>query len=431
MADKKWFTDARFGMFIHFGLYSVAAKGEWYASIQQVSPEKYKEYFETFSPTHYDPAFYAHMAKQAGMKYAVLTAKHHEGFCLFDSAYTDYKSVNTPAGRDLVREYVDAFRAEGLRIGLYYSLVDWHHPDYPAYHDPFHPLRGSNAARNEQCHFDRYLDYMHAQVRELCTNYGKIDLLWLDFSYEGHSGADWRAKELVDMVRSLQPDILINSRLEASGGCLGSLLTDSPSPWAGDFAVPEQIIPPISLKTPAGRPVCWEVCQTLNNSFGYTADDHDYKDAQTCIRQLAECVSKSGNYLLNISPDGNGSVSPETVTLFREIGRWMKYNGESIYGCQEIPLPVSSFGCRVTARDNILYLHVLQQPAGPLPLTGIRPQDIRYARILSNGDEAQILTQGWAAQNYPDYTFISLAPRSNETQPLPDPADTVVKIVLH
>ena len=183
MTDNRWFTDARFGMFIHFGLYSVAAKGEWYASIEQISAEKYRKYFETFDPIRYDPVFYARLAKQAGMKYAVLTAKHHEGFCLFDSACTDYKSVNTPIGRDLIREYTDAFRKEGLRVGIYYSLVDWHHPDYPAFGDPFHPSRNSESARNETCDFNRYLDYMHEQVRELCTNYGKIDLFWFDFSY--------------------------------------------------------------------------------------------------------------------------------------------------------------------------------------------------------------------------------------------------------
>ncbi|GFI18576.1 hypothetical protein IMSAGC009_03752 [Lachnospiraceae bacterium] len=431
MADKKWFTDARFGMFIHFGLYSVAAKGEWYASIGQVPPEKYREYFETFDPVHYDPAYYAHIARQAGMKYAVLTAKHHEGFCLFDSAYTDYKSVNTPIGRDLVREFTDAFRAEGIKVGLYYSLVDWHHPDYPAYKDPFHPLRGSSAALHESCDFDRYLDYMHAQVRELCTNYGKIDLLWFDFSYEGHSGPDWRAQELTKMVKSLQPDILINSRLEASGRCLGSLLTDAPTPWAGDFAVPEQIIPPAPLKTPSNVPVCWEACQTLNNSFGYTADDHVYKDSRICIQQLVNCVSKGGNYLLNIGPDANGSLPLQAENILQEMGQWMKYNGESIYGCRESPLPVSAFGCRVTARDHILYLHIMQQPVGPLPLSGIRPKDIRYARMLSTGAEVEVLTKGWAVENYPDYTFISLASQANETQLLPDSADTVIKLVLH
>ena len=430
MTDSKWFTDARFGMFIHFGLYSTAAKGEWYASIEQISSEKYRTYFETFSPVCYNPAFYARLAKEAGMKYAVLTAKHHEGFCLFDSALTDYKSVNTPIWRDLVREFVDAFRKEGLRVGIYYSLVDWHHPDYPAYGDPFHPSRSSASSQNEKCDFNRYLDYMHAQVKELCTNYGKLDLFWFDFSYEGHSGADWRAMELVNLVRSLQPDILINSRLEASGGSLGSLLTESPAPWAGDFVTPEQIIPPSPLKTPGNAPVCWEACQTMNNSFGYTADDHTWKDARICIQQLVDCVSKGGNYLLNIGPDGNGSIPPRSVEILQEIGKWMNQNQESIYGCTESPLPVSAFGCRVTAKGNILYLHIMQQPVGPLPLSGIRPKDIRYARMLSTGAEVEVLEEGWAAGNYPDYTFLSLSSRPNETQLLPDAADTVIKIVL-
>ena len=267
MADIQWFCDARFGMFIHWGLYAVPAKGEWYASIGRVPPERYEEYLRTFDPVDYDPRAWARLARQAGMKYAVLTAKHHEGFCLFDSAYTDYKATNTPAGRDLVREYVDAFRAEGLRVGLYYSLVDWHHPDYPAYNDPFHPMRGTDVRREERCDFSRYLDYMHAQVRELCTNYGKLDLLWFDFSYDGHCGEDWRAGELVEMVRTLQPGILLNSRLEASGGSLGSLLSGAPTPWAGDFATPEQILPPAPLCRPDGTPVCWEACQTMNLSL--------------------------------------------------------------------------------------------------------------------------------------------------------------------
>lgn len=430
MTDTKWFTDARFGMFIHFGLYSVAGKGEWYASIEQVPTEKYDEYFKTFSPVHYDPVFFAQSAKKAGMKYAVFTAKHHEGFCLFDSAYTDYKSVNTPIGRDLLREYVDAFRNEGLRVGIYYSLVDWHHPDYPAFGDPFHPSRNSQSAQNANCNFDRYLDYMHAQVKELCTNYGKIDLFWFDFSYEGHSGPDWRAQELTEMVRSLQPGILINSRLEASGGNLGSLLSDSPTPWAGDFVTPEQIVPPAPPRTPENVPVCWEACQTLNNSFGYTADDHAYKNAGICIQQLVDCVSKGGNYLLNIGPDANGAIPPWSVEILQEIGRWMEQNQESIYGCTESPLPVSAFGCRVTAKGNTLYLHIMQQPVGPLPLSGIRPEDIRYARMLSTGAEVEVLTKGWAAENYPDYTFLSLSSRPNETQMLPDSADTVVKLVL-
>lgn len=430
MPDTSWFTAARFGMFIHWGLYAIPAKGEWYASIDRVPPERYDAYFRSFDPVDYDPRAWAHAARQAGMQYAVLTAKHHEGFCLFDSAYTDYKATNTPAGRDLVREYLDAFRAEGLRVGLYYSLVDWHHPDYPAYHDPFHPQRGAAARQNEHCDFDRYLDYLHAQVRELCTNYGKLDLLWFDFSYEGHTGADWRAAELVKMVRSLQPGILINSRLEASGGDLGSLLSNTPTPWAGDFAAPEQILPPAPLRRPDGTPVVWEACQTMNNSFGYNASDRCWKSPKTILHQLVECVSKGGNYLLNVGPDARGNIPAASLSILQEVGDWLRLNGPSVYGCGVSPRKVEAFGCRTTFDGNTLYLHVLEQPVGPLPLFGIRPEEIESAHFLASGAEAEVLTSGWAVQNYPDATFISLAKQANETEPLPDDRDTVLAIRL-
>lgn len=346
------------------------------------------------------------------------------------TAYTDYKATNTPAGRDLVREYVDAFRAEGLRVGLYYSLVDWHHPDYPAYNDPFHPMRGTDVRREERCDFSRYLDYMHAQVRELCTNYGKLDLLWFDFSYDGHCGEDWRAGELVEMVRTLQPGILLNSRLEASGGSLGSLLSGAPTPWAGDFATPEQILPPAPLCRPDGTPVCWEACQTMNNSFGYTAADRCFKTARTCIRQLVECVSKGGNYLLNVGPDARGNIPPQSRRILCEIGEWMRLNADSIYGCGASAIPVAAFGCRATARGKNLYLHVMEQPVGPLALTGLSPAAIRSARVLATGAEADILTSGWAVQNYPQTAFLSLAAQANETLPLPDETDTVLHLTI-
>lgn len=430
MSDIHWFEDSRFGMFIHWGLYAVHGKGEWHASIAKTPPDRYQKYFDTFNPVDYDPKEWARMAKEAGMKYAVLTAKHHEGFCLFDSAYTDYKATNTPAKRDLVREYVDAFRAEGLRVGIYYSLVDWHHPDYPAYHDPFHPLRGDESRKDENCCFERYLEYMHNQVRELCTNYGKIDLMWFDFSYDDYCGEGWHAQELVSIVRSLQPEIIINSRLEASGGSLGSLLTDHPTPWAGDFANPEQIIPPAPLRRPDGTPICWEACQTMNNSFGYTDADRNFKSAKTCIHQLVNCVSKNGNYLLNVGPDGRGNIPPQSQNILKEIGQWMRSNSESIYGCSSSPLNVESFGCRVTAKDNLLFLHVMEQPVGPLPLTGIAPHLIDHARFLATGVEAEVLTEGWAVQNYPSTTFLSLAGQSNETISLPDERDTVIQLTL-
>ena len=183
----EWFREARFGMFIHWGLYAIPARGEWVKSIEKISTEDYQQYFEEFNPVRYNPREWAKLAKEAGMKYAVLTTKHHDGFCLFDSAYTDYKSTNTKCGRDLVKEYVEAFRAEGLKVGFYYSLLDWHHPDYPHYGDRQHPMRDNEAYKDTPHNWDNYITYFHNQVRELLTNYGKIDLMWFEFSYDNES----------------------------------------------------------------------------------------------------------------------------------------------------------------------------------------------------------------------------------------------------
>ena len=212
-----WYRQARFGMFIHWGLYAIPARGEWVRSTERMPEADYLPYFREFSAPDFNPRAWAAMARKAGMKYAVLTAKHHDGFCLFDSRYTDFKSTNTPFGRDAVREFVDAFRAEGLKVGLYYSLLDWHHPDYPHYGDANHPMRDDPSQDNAGRDFNRYLDYMHAQVRELCENYGQIDLFWFDFSYGELRGEAWRAGELARMVRALQPQALLDNRLEVSG----------------------------------------------------------------------------------------------------------------------------------------------------------------------------------------------------------------------
>ena len=208
----KWFMDDRFGMFIHWGLYSIPACGEWVMSEKEMTVEQYQPYFEQFNPVDYQPQKWAQLAKAAGMQYAVLTAKHHDGFCLFDSALTDYKATNTKAGRDLVREFVEAFREAGLKVGLYFSLIDWHHPDFPKYGDRQHPMRNNQTYKDEVIDFERYLKYMHGQVRELVTNYGKLDLLWFDFSYDDMAGEKWKATELIKMVRQYQPDVIIDNR---------------------------------------------------------------------------------------------------------------------------------------------------------------------------------------------------------------------------
>ena len=225
----EWYRDARFGMFIHWGLYAIPARGEWVRSTEQIPKEDYMKYFEEFNPVDFEPRKWAKAAKEAGMKYVVLTAKHHDGFCLFDSQYTNFKSTNTKCGRDLVAEYVDAVRAEGLKVGLSFSLLDWFHDDFPHYGDRNHPMRNNPAYKNDDRDFDRYLTYMHNQVREICTNYGKLDVLWFDFSYDTLRGEAWKATELINMVRKLQPDVIIDNRLEVSGEGYGSLAAGNPT----------------------------------------------------------------------------------------------------------------------------------------------------------------------------------------------------------
>ena len=274
---SEWFRRDRFGMFIHWGLYAIPARGEWVRHGERISNEVYQKYFDEFNPSSYEPKKWAKAAKAAGQKYAVLTSKHHDGFCLFDSALTDYKSTATKCGRDLVAEFLDAFRSEGIKVGLYYSLLDWHHPAYPAYEDTIHPMRGNEAYKDREP-FENYIDYFHGQVKELCTKYGQIDILWFDFSYGEMKSDKWKAKELVEMVRSFQPDVLIDNRLEVSGEGFGSIVNEVPNAWSGDFASPEQIIPPEGLVNVKGEPIPWEACITLNDNWGYSSTDFNYKN---------------------------------------------------------------------------------------------------------------------------------------------------------
>lgn len=424
----EWYREARFGMFIHWGLYAIPARGEWVRSVEQMPEEEYMPFFEEFDPVDYDPKKWARAAKEAGMKYAVLTAKHHDGFCLFDSGLTDFKATNTRAGRDLVREYLDAFRAEGLKVGLYYSLLDWHHPDYPHYGDRNHPMRNCEKERDVERNFDRYLEYMHGQVRELCTQYGKLDIMWFDFSYKDDyhdmTGEKWQATKLVNMIRSCQPDVIIDNRLEVSGEGFGSLATDHPSDFCGDFVSPEQIIPPNGLKDESGRDLMWEACVTMNNNWGYCAKDKNFKPASTIIKKLVECVSKNGNLLLNVGPDARGNIPAESLRILAEIGAWMKKNGASIYGCKSSPLPKPENG-RITQKGNRIYYHVMENAIGSIPLYGIRRERVKAVRLLEDGSELEI-QNNWIVNNYPDIVFVDIS----ATPHLPDETDTVVEIIL-
>lgn len=423
----EWFLEDRFGMFIHWGLYAIPARGEWVRSVEKISIEDYQRYFDEFNPENYDPKLWAKAAKQAGMKYAVMTAKHHDGFCLFDTAYTDYKSTNTKAGRDLIREYIEAFRAEGISVGLYYSLLDWHHEDYPAYGDQIHPMRENPSFKDKKHDFNNYVTYMHNQVKELCSNYGKLDIIWFDFSYGEMTGEKWRATELVNMVRSLQPDIIIDNRLEASGDGYGSIKSSHPSLFSGDFASPEQIIPPQGVINENGVSIPWEACVTMNNNWGYCASDKLYKSPKLIIRKLVECVSKNGNLLINVGPNAKGEIPEESLQILSTISNWMKHNSKSIYGCGVSEFSKPDWGY-YTQRKNKLYAHVFDGNIGSLPLVGLKDR-VKKIRLLSDGSEI-IAANAWNTKEYPTELFINFGPDAAHTYPLPDEIDTVVELEL-
>lgn len=385
----RWFTEARFGMFIHFGAYSLAARHEWVKNYENLSDADYARYVENFDPDLLDAGEWVRAAKDAGMRYIVLTAKHHDGFCLFDSGLTDYKSTNTPFGRDIVREFADACRAAGIRCGLYYSLLDWHHPDYTK--DYWYPgckgkTKDELAAMNKGRDFSKYVAYMHGQVRELLTGYGKVDIFWYDFTAQKpgvpwwdtfkHT-ADWKGKELMAMTRKLQPGIVVNDRL---GG-----------------EVPADVVTPEQQKTFAwpthgGRPApAWETCQTFSGSWGYNRDEMTWKDLRQLLVMVIDNVSKGGNTILNVGPTGRGNFDARARERLAGIGRWMGPNGRSVYGCGAAPkgfaAPEGTLLTYSEARKR-LYVHLLEYPIGSLPITFA--DKVRYAQFLHDASEVKV-----------------------------------------
>ncbi|MFI6873316.1 alpha-L-fucosidase [Streptomyces sp. NPDC050400] len=359
-----WFEAARFGLFVHFGLYSLAARHEWVRSREAMSQQEYDRYLHRFDPDLFDARQLARTARESGMRYAVLTTKHHDGFCLFDSALTDYTSVRA-TGRDLVREFVDAMRAEGLRVGLYYSLLDWHHPDFTV--DEHHPLRGTPAER-EPRDMARYRSYMEGQVRELLTGYGPIDLLFFDFSYPAKGPEAWGAGQLMSMVRELQPGILVNDRMGVPG----------------DYVTPEQYQPDRPLERD-GVPVRWEACHTLNGSWGYDRDNHDYKDPALLVRMLVQSVACGGNLILNVGPTGRGALDPRARATLRAIGEWTELHGRSVHGAGPAGFETPA-NALCTRRGRHLYLHLPAWPLKHLHLPGLAGR-VRYAQLLHDGSE--------------------------------------------
>lgn len=409
----------RFGLFIHWGLYSIPARGEWLRANERLTIEEYQPFFEEFNPMYYNPREWAKAAKAAGQKYAVLTAKHHDGFCLFDSQLTDYKVTNTPAGRDLIKEYVEAFRAEGIKVGLYYSIIDWYHQDFPKYGDRYHPMRDNEEYKEDVVDFSGYLAYFHGQVKELLTNYGKIDILWFDFSYDDMTGEKWEATKLMEMIRELQPEILIDNRLG------GNIKLAQPEVYAGDFYSPEQIIPVGGIVNMDLKPIPWEACITLNDHWGYHSKDLNYKSPKQVIRTLVECVSKGGNLLLNVGPNAKGEIPEQSHEILQAVGKWMRQNGESVYGCNTAGLPKPEWG-RYTQKGNYLYAHVFDRGIGPIYFQGLKGR-IKKARLLADGSELKVEVP-WMAEQYSDIengAFIHLSGAQ-----LPDEMDTVIELEL-
>lgn len=372
-----WFDTARFGMFIHWGHSSQQGVelswpmvgGNAALPHGDLTVAEYQSSAATFDPINWDPAALARMARSLGMQYAVFTTKHHDGYAMFHTKTSDFGVEHSPCGRDLVREFVDAFRAEGLRIGLYFSLIDWRHPDYPAFTDADRPYRFGQSNQPTPEQWDRFTADMFEQVRELLTAYGPIDLIWFDGGWE-RTPAQWRATELEALIRQLQPGILINDRL----------------PTVGDFETPEQFVPP----QPPARP--WETCMTLNESWGYNPADGAWKSPRQVVHTLCEVAAKGGNLLLNISPMGDGAIMPEQRAILGAMQRWLSQNGETIIGTGPGLEPWQFYGPS-TRRDDTTYLHLLMRPYESVTVRGVPIKRVRSVRVFSTGQELAFTTR--------------------------------------
>jgi alpha-L-fucosidase len=384
--NTDWFVRDRFGLFIHWGLYALPARHEWIKMREEIPEDVYNsKYFEHFDPDLYDPEQWADVAAQAGMKYFVITTKHHEGFCLWDSDLTDYKAPNTPAGRDLLRPMVEAFRSRGLGVGFYHSLIDWHHPEFPV--DGIHPMRNREDAAeiNEERDVSQYAEYLRGQVGELLTDFGQIDIMWLDFSYpdaewaqqdglKGKGREDWESEKLYEIIRDLEPEIILNDRLDLDEG------------W--DIKTPEQYQPREWVRF-EGEPVVWEACQTFSGSWGYHREEASWKSVGQLVRMLIDTVSKGGNLLLNVGPTGRGEFDARAMDRLRGMGNWMHHHERAIYGCTQAPEEfVAPKDCRLTYNPdtNRMYVHVFAWPFKQLFLDGFAGK-VKYAQLLNDASE--------------------------------------------
>lgn len=365
--DKRmqWFRDARFGMFIHWGLYAQAAgnwngkeipgAAEWILNTAQIKVADYEKMQKEFNPTQFNADEWVRIAKNAGMKYIVITSKHHEGFAMWDTKLTDWGIMNTPFHRDVLKELAGACKKEGIKLCFYHSIMDWHHPDYL-------PRRPWDPRPDVKADFPKYVAYMKAQLKELLTNYGDIGLLWFDGEWE----ATWtheQGKDLYNYVRSLQPKIIVNNRVDTGRtGMAGMTEGDH----AGDYGTPEQEIPASGLPG-----VDWESCMTMNDTWGFSSHDHNWKSSETLIKNLVDIASKGGNYLLNVGPEPTGVIPPASVERLAAMGTWMKRNGEAIYHTTASPFIRPLAWGRITQKPGIMYVHIFDRSQPTVTLTGL------------------------------------------------------------
>lgn len=380
--SRTWFTNARFGIFVHWGLYSVHGRDVWSMYNEQTPVEKYRRLADAFVPQRYDPYEWAALARDAGARYMVLCTRQHDGFSLFDSKVSDFTSTKAAARRDFVGEYAEAVRRAGLGVGFYYSLLDWRLPAY--FRGPDRDPTGWTALR----------EYVHAQVRELCTQYGRVDILWYDGAWP-YDAQVWRSEELNAMVRASQPHILINNR----------------SRLPEDFDTPEQRI------TPAEPGRLWESCMTMNDHWGYVPADMHWKTTTQLIHNLVRCASGNGNYLLNVGPDPDGAFPPEAVARLREIGSWLRANEEAVYGTERAGgvQRVGLVHTSPTVKGNTLYTHALKWPGTELTL-GNLASAVQAARFVDGGAPIRFRQEGTRV-------FLTGLP-----QYAPDPHDTVIAL---
>lgn len=364
-----WWREARFGLFIHWGLYSIPAgewKGrtdhaEWIRTTAQIPIGEYEKFLARFNPVKFDADAWVTLAKDAGMKYIVITSKHHDGFCLFDSKYTEFDVISTPFHRDILKELSEACRKQGIRMCFYHSIMDWHEPDYLPRRD-WEKDRSSAGAD-----FSRYVKHLNDQVAELLTNYGPVGVLWFDGEWEP-TWTNELGRELYDHCRKLQPNVIVNNRVSTGRSGMAGMTKDASFP--GDFGTPEQEIPA------AGLPgVDWESCMTMNDNWGYNKNDHHWKSTQTIVRMLCDIASKGGNLLLNVGPTSEGVFPPEAIERLQAIGKWMSVNGDAIHGTSASPFDALAFGRCTQKRhghDTTLYFHVFDWPSdGKLEIPGL------------------------------------------------------------